>query len=302
MAKILITGGSGLVGTRLTEMLLAKGYDVAHLGRSKKNGTIETLVWDIETGSIEERAFQGVDTVIHLAGANVGEKRWTKNRKKEILESRTRTTRLLFNFLSSRNHTVKNFISASAIGYYGFDQDSRTFTESDSPGTGFLAEVVMKWEEEVDRISTLNIRVVKIRVGIVLSMDAGALKEMVKPVKFYVGAPLGSGNQKLSWIHIDDVCGVFIKAAEDASMTGAVNAVGPSPVTNRELTIAIARALGKPVLLPAVPAFALKLVLGEMADLVVKGNSVSNEKLMRSGYRYHFPNLDAALRDLLSRS
>src|SRR5688500_17028582 len=124
MAKILITGGSGLVGTRLTEMLLAKGYDVAHLGRSKKKGTIETFVWDIEAGSIEEQALEGVDTIIHLAGANVGEKRWTKNRKKEILESRTRTTRLLFNFLSSRNHTVKNFISASAIGYYGFDEDS----------------------------------------------------------------------------------------------------------------------------------------------------------------------------------
>jgi uncharacterized protein len=301
MTKILITGASGLIGSRLTEMLLAKGYEVVHLGRIKNRGSVKSFVWDAKAGTIEAQAFEGVETVIHLAGANVGEGLWTKKRKKEILESRTHTTRLLFEFLKSRDHAVKNFISASAIGYYGFDNDSRMFTESDAPGTGFLADVVRSWEDEVDQILTLDIRVVKVRVGIVLSMEAGALKEMARPVKYGVGAPLGSGDQKLSWIHIDDVCSIFMKAVEDPSMTGPINAVGPSPVSNRELTVAIARTLGKPLVLPGIPAFAMRLVLGEMADLVIMGNSVSNEKLMRSGYKYRFPSLESALKDLLSR-
>jgi uncharacterized protein len=297
MDKILITGGSGMIGSRITELLLKKGYQVAHLGRSRKSGKVPSFIWDIPARKIEEGAFDGVTAIIHLAGANVGEKPWTKKRKQEILESRTHSTRLLFDYL--KKTSVKDFISASAIGYYGFEDEHKTFKEDDAPGNDFLADVVKRWETEVDQVVSLGIRVAKVRVGIVLSEKEGALKEMARPVKYYVGAPLGSGEQKMSWIHIDDVCRVFIHALENKSITGAVNAVAPVPVTNRDLTKAIAKALGKPLILPAIPKIVLKGLLGEMADLVVKGNSVSNEKLKASGFEYKFPNLSEALKDLL---
>jgi uncharacterized protein len=300
MDKILITGGSGLVGTRLTEMLTDKGYSVAHLGRSERISEIPIFIWDPKSQMIDASALTGVDTIIHLAGANVGGKPWTARRKQEILESRTRSTRLLYDFLKSNKHGVRNFISASAVGYYGFDTDGKVHYENDPPGDGFLAEVVKQWEAEVDRIGTLGIRVVKVRIGIVLSRNEGALKEMARPVKWFVGAPLGSGDQMISWIHIDDVCRVFMHALENESMKGAVNAVAQEPVSNRKLTRAIASALGKPLFLPAIPAFALKLLLGEMADLVLQGSTVSNRRLRQENFRYSFPTLDGALADLLS--
>jgi uncharacterized protein len=302
MQKILITGGSGLIGTKLTDMLLERGHDVSHLGRSSsKDRKVRTFIWDIKDQKIDSNAFEGVETVVHLAGANVGDKPWTKKRKQEILESRTLSTRLLFDFLKNTRHSVTTLVSASAIGYYGFGDEAKVFHEGDEPGNDFLAEVVRKWEAEVDAISALGIRIVKVRVGIVLSREAGALKEMVKPIKFYLGAALGKGYQKISWIHIDDVCEVFIKGIEDREMSGPVNAVGPVPVTNRELTEAIARTLGRPITLPAVPEGILKFFLGDMADLVLKGSTVSNKKLVDGGFKYRFPTLDAALQDLLLR-
>jgi uncharacterized protein len=301
MHKILITGASGLIGGRLTEMLLQEdGYQVKHLGRTRMKGRAESFIWDIERHVIEPEAFDGVETVVHLAGAGIADKPWSAKRKQEIIESRTHSTRLLFDFLKKPNHSVTTFVSASAIGYYGFDNDHKLFRESDKPGSDFLADVVKKWEEEVDEISKLGIRVVKVRVGIVLSKDAGALHEMIKPIRFYVGAPLGHGEQKMSWIHIDDLCRIFMKGITDVSMTGPVNGVGPYPVTNRELTKAIAKRMGRPLILPAVPAFVLKLFLGQMADLVLKGNSVSNEKLKELGFEYKFGTLEKALDDLLS--
>lgn len=299
MRKILITGGSGLIGSRLTDLLLQKGHEVTHLSRSKKSSKVRTFVWDISSRKIDPAAFDGVDTIVHLAGANVGDKPWTKKRKQEILESRTHSARLLFDTLKSRDHQVRNFVSASAIGYYGFHDNNKYFREGDKPGEDFLASVVRKWESEVDQIMSLGLRVVKVRVGIVLSRDEGALKEMARPVRFYVGAPLGSGEQKLSWIHVDDVCRVFELAIENESVEGPLNAVGPQPVSNRKLTQAIARTLNRPLILPPIPAPVLKWLLGEMSDLALKGSSVSNEKLIRSGFEYKFPTLEGALRDLL---
>lgn len=299
MRKILITGGSGLIGSRLTELLLQRGHEVAHLSRSRKSAGVRTFLWDIPSRKIDSAAFENIETIVHLAGANVGDKPWTKKRKQEILESRTHSARLLFDTLKTRTHQVRNFISASAIGYYGFHENDGMFREDDGPGNDFLASVVKKWESEVDQISSLGIRVVKVRVGIVLSRDEGALKEMARPVKFYVGAPLGSGEQRLSWIHVDDVCRVFILAIEKESIHGPLNAVGPSPVTNREMTRAIARTLKRPLILPAIPAPVLKLLLGEMSDLALKGSSVSNEKLVREGFSYDFPTLEGALENLL---
>ncbi|MBA4055456.1 MAG: TIGR01777 family protein, partial [Marivirga sp.] len=237
----------------------------------------------------------------HLAGAGIADKPWTEERKREILESRTNSTRLLFDELKKGDHTVNVFISSSAIGYYGFGDKQEIFTEESNPGNDFLATVTRHWEKEVDAISALGIRVIKVRTGIVLSEKGGALMEIVKPVKFFAGAPLGSGEQYMSWIHLDDLCGLFIKAVEDPAMSGAYNGVAPNPVTNRDLTVTIARTLHKPLILPAIPAFVLKLLLGEMADLVLRGSKVSPQKILRAGYRFKFENLNEALADLLMK-
>ncbi len=250
---------------------------------------------------MDSSVLQKVDTIVHLAGAGVADERWTTARKDEILQSRTHSTRLLFDALSNHKHTVKTFVSASAIGYYGFNNPNEIFTEESEPGNDFLAGVTRKWEYEVDRLNNLSLRVVKLRIGIVLSEKGGALKEMSNPVKFFAGAPLGTGNQFMSWVHIDDLCRMFMRAIDDETMQGAFNAVAPNPVTNRVLTKSIGQVLGKPIILPAVPAFALKFVLGEMAQIVVSGNQVSSKKIEKKGFKFKFPELAPALNDLLQK-
>ena len=298
--SILITGASGLIGVRLTEILLEKGHCVAHLGRSKKSGGVPSYVWDVEKGEIDLKSLEGTDAIIHLAGAGVAEKRWTHRRKLEILESRTKSSTLLYETLKNTIHNVKVVVSASAIGYYGGARGLEVVTEESKPGQDYLAKVVVDWEKAVDRISTLGIRVAKIRIGIVLSEKGGALKEMAVPVKWGMGAPLGTGEQMVSWIHLDDLCNLFIKAVEDASMFGAYNGVSPHPVTNREMTQAIAKILERSLFLPAVPTFVLKLMIGEMADIVVTGSNVSSEKIQRSGFKFKFTDLDNTLRNLFT--
>ena len=300
--KILITGASGLVGKRLTELLLQKGYQVSHLGRNTRKGVVPSFIWDVNKGAIDSNAFAGVDTIIHLAGAGVAEKRWTNARKQEILESRTKSTALLFNALKKERHSVTAFVSASAIGYYGFGLNEKVFTEESEPGSDYLAQVTKNWEQEVDKINSLAIRVVKLRIGIVLSEKGGALAEMVKPIKSGVGSPLGTGKQYLTWIHLDDLCEMFIKAVEDSSMRGPYNAVGPQWVTNAEMTHAIANVLNKPLWLPSVPGFVLKIILGEMADLVINGSKISSAKIQKTGFKFMFTKLDEALKNLLMKT
>jgi uncharacterized protein (TIGR01777 family) len=297
--NILITGASGMIGTELTRLLQERGFDVSHLSRSPRPGYPKTYLWDVNKHEVDEEALQKKDVVVHLAGAGVADKRWTKERKNEILKSRTDSARILFDVLQKGNHDVKTFISASGIGFYGFEDNNRLFTENDPQGNDFLAEVVHQWEAAADQIASLGIRVVKIRIGIVLSEKGGALKEMMRPLKFYAGAPLGSGTQHMSWIHLNDLCRIFIKAMEDDSMHGVYNAVAPNPVTNREFTYALARVLRKQIILPSVPPFVLKLLLGEMADVVLKGAKVSSQKIQASGYQFKFEKLDDALRNLL---
>lgn len=294
-----MTGASGLVGKRLTGLLLQKGYQVSHLGRSKREGVVTSFVWDIDKGILDPQALDGVGAIIHLAGAGVADKRWTTPRKREILESRTKSTALLFKTLKNEEHTVTSFVSASAIGYYGFSLSDEVFTEESKPGSDYLAQVTRQWEEEVEKISSLSIRVVKLRIGIVLSEKGGALAEMVKPIKLGVGSPLGNGKQSLTWIHLDDLCEMFIKAVEDSSMNGTYNAVGPEWVTNAEMTKAIANVLNKPLWLPPIPGFVLKIVLGEMADLVIYGSKISPGKIQKTGFNFKFTKLEEALRDLL---
>jgi uncharacterized protein len=301
VSKILITGASGLIGRYLTGLLRKEGHTVSHLGRSKRDSDSQSYVWNIEKRFIEPGALEGKDVIIHLAGAGVAEKRWTAARKKEIIESRTLSTSLLHDELKRRTHQVKAVVCASAIGYYGFEDISHDLEETDAPGNDFLAQVVKVWEDEQDKLALPGIRLVKIRVGIVLSAEGGALPAMAKPIRYLVGSPLGSGDQHLSWIHIHDLCQIFVQAVRDESMRGAYNGVGPYAVTNREMTRAIADALDKPLIAPAVPSFALKVLLGEMANLVLRGSKVSSKKITGTGFKFQFATLESALRDLIRK-
>jgi uncharacterized protein len=299
--SVLITGGSGLVGTALTQMLLQKGYHVSHLARTPASGLVKSYRWSIADNYIDPAALVGVDAIVHLAGAGVADKRWTPARKKEILESRTQSTRLIYNILQKQPNQVSVVVSATAIGYYGLTTADHWCNEQTPAGTDFLASVCQAWEAAADPVQELSKRLVKIRVGVVLSSQGGALAQMAKPVRWGVGAPLGSGQQWISWIHVQDLCALFVRAIENQAMTGVYNGVAPNPVTNRELTKLIAQALHRPLWLPSVPTWALQLMLGEMSQLVITGARVSNEKALRSGMAFTYDNAQKALDDLFAR-
>jgi len=294
MQNILITGGSGLVGQRITALLEKKEYQVAWLSRSAQSGR-KSFIWDIEKQEIDSKAIEWADAIIHLAGAGVAEKRWTPERKKLILESRTQSTQLLFSALEKAEKRPNTFISASAVGFYGFNTGTALVDESSPAGSDFLAEVVKAWENEAKKMESLDIRTVLLRIGIVLDSEGGALGEMLKPP---VAAPLGSGDQWMSWIHIEDLSRMFIYALEKTTLQGVYNAVGPNPATNQQLTQEAASAKGKTYIGIGVPGFALKLVLGEMAAMVLGGNRVSCQKIQKTGFQFEFYELSAALKDI----
>ncbi|WP_420316904.1 TIGR01777 family oxidoreductase [Ekhidna sp.] len=295
---VLITGGSGLVGTELSQMLEANGYKVTHLSRNPTQKHYQTFYWDVKKGEIDEEAITTADAIIHLAGAGVSDKRWSDGWKQEIYNSRIDSTRLLREKAISLNPKLKHFISASAVGIYGWDSGDQLVDENSPKGEGFLADVVEDWEKEVDLFNDHNIKTSKIRIGIVLSEKGGALVEMAKPIKFGVGAPLGSGKQYMSWIHIKDLCGIFAHVLQHAQ-AGIFNGVGPSPKTNKEFTKAVANQLNRPLWLPNVPKFALRLIVGEMSDILIGGNRVSSKKIEDAGFNFRFTALDDALKDLL---
>ena len=303
MKKILITGGSGLVGTRLTELLLASGnYEVMHLSRSGSHiPGVTVYEWDVEAGKLEEEAIQKADCVIHLAGTGIMEKAWIDSQKEKILESRTLSTALLVEKLTVLDHHVKTYIGASAIGYYGIEESDQTSLkhEDDPAGSDFLAQVCVEWEKAHAEVPS-NIRSSIIRIGIVLSDKGGALVEMAKPVKAWAGAALGDGNQVVSWIHIDDLCRIFIKAIEDDTIQGTYNAVAPNPVTNAELTRIIANSLDKPLFLPNVPEPAMYLILGQQAESVLRSIKASEEKIVKAGFEFAFTDAQKAVGDLYS--
>ncbi|WP_258103071.1 TIGR01777 family oxidoreductase [Marinoscillum sp. MHG1-6] len=297
MGRILITGASGLVGKPLSWNLIRFGHHVVHLSRRKRpTSPFETFLWNPEEGFIDEKAFEGVNHIIHLAGAGVADKRWTTKRKKEILESRVGSTELLFDYVEKLDLKLRSYISASAIGLYG-DTGDEWVDEDTPPGKDFLAQVVKDWEGAADMFSSRT-RVAKVRIGIVLSENGGALTEIAKPVKLFVGAPLGNGKQYLSWIHIKDLVGIF-QHILDENLEGPFNAVAPQPATNKELTQAIANALNKPLMMPNVPSFVMKSLLGEMASMVLSGSKVSAKKILSQGYEFQYAELQKAVNDLL---
>ncbi len=297
MQHILITGGSGLVGTSVTKNLEAKGKKVAWLSRNPKKYSQKSFYWDPKKGKIDEEAIEWADAIIHLAGAGVAEKRWTEDRKKVILDSRLNSSELLFNTIKKAKEKPQAIVCSSAIGFYGFDTGDRLIFEGDPPGNDFLADVVRKWEAATDKFQELNIRTVTFRIGIVLAKEGGALKEMLKPP---VAAPLGSGEQYLSWIFIDDLARMIEYALENHGLSGIYNAVGPVPVSNRVLTQRAAEYKGKPFVNIGVPSFALKLGLGEMANMVLGGNRVSNEKIEGTGFKFEYGDLNLALGEIFS--
>lgn len=290
-----------MIGRRLTELLLQKGCRVSHLGRSRRPGHVPSFAWDLDRGTIEDGTFDGIDTVIHLAGAGIADKRWSISVKQEIRDSRIKSSALLNRHLKQNPHSVSTVVGASAIGYYGFGLRDDLLTEESPPGKDFLADVVVGWEKEVDRLETLGIRVVKIRIGIVLSEDGGALKEIARPIRWGIGAALGTGRQMVSWIHLDDLCEMFVMAVQLELMRGSFNGTAPSPVTNHQFTEAIAKTLRRKILLPNIPSTAMHLLIGEMADLVLFGSNVSCKKIQATGLEFHYPDLLAALKDLLAR-
>jgi uncharacterized protein (TIGR01777 family) len=298
--NILITGGTGLVGTRLTEKLIQKGYPVSFLSRQADEGKIKKYKWDIKTNYIDEAAIANSDYIIHLAGAGVFDKRWTPAYKKEIMDSRVDSTTLLAEKIASVPNTIKAVVCASAIGLYGFDTGEAWQTESSPVGDGYLAEITKNWEDAAALIEKTGRRTIKIRIGIVLSDKGGALDELSKPINYFVGSPLGKGSQYVSWIDIDDLCDIFIYAIENEALIGAYNAVAPDPVTNKFFTEEIAAVLKKPLWLPNIPSFILKLIVGaEQARIILGGNRVSSKKIMDQGFKFNYPTLQSCLEHLL---
>lgn len=307
METVLITGGTGLVGKRLTSLLVEKGYKVIILSRNidklQHNGAVSFAKWDIDKQTIDLKALQTADYIIHLAGAGVVAKRWTESYKREILESRTKSSKLITDSLKLHSNQVKAVVSSSAIGWYGPDKNPVIpFTEDDVPAADFLGQTCVSWEESISHASESGARVCKLRTGIVLSKEGGALAEFIKPIRFGLAAILGNGNQKISWIHIDDLCRMFIYAMENNSISGSYNAVANKPVSNKELTLTLARAIKGRFFTPFyVPAFLLKLVLGGSSIEVLKSTTVNNAKIKAAGFTFLYPSVESAIGEITGK-
>jgi len=295
--KILITGATGMVGTEIVTQALAKNYTIHYLTTRRDKivtqDNYKGFYWNPKTEEVDKNCLNGIDVIINLAGASIS-KKWTTSHKKAVLESRIDSIQLLHRLLSENSHQVTQVIAASALGIYPSSFD-REYDEFDTEvSSSFLGEVVDAWEKETDTLSSLNLNITKIRIGIVLSKNGGALAEMIKPVKLGAGAAIGSGKQWQSWIHITDLANIFLFAAEQ-KITGIYNAVASNPVTNKELTKEIAKQLDKPFILPNVPAFVMKLMLGEMSTIVLESQYLKNEKIKDAGFEFEYHAIDDAL-------
>lgn len=304
MNRVLITGGTGFVGQYLTKCLISNGYRVSILSRGIRENTkdVSYFLWDVENKLIDKTCLQKVQTIIHLSGENVAESKWTKDRKDKILQSRVQSTELLYDLLSKESHNVKSFISASATGIYGSQTTRNIYEEKDALGTDFLAKVCTEWESVVFEMNSIGIRTVALRTGIVLAENHGALAKMILPFKLGLGSALGSGKQYMPWIHIEDLCKMYLFALENCDISGAYNAVVGDDLNNEELSKALAKVLKRPFFMPKVPQSILKLIFGEMAVILTKGSRVSSEKIKNEGFDFSFPELNKALQNLLKTS
>lgn len=300
---VLITGGSGMIGKYLTSALLSAGYNVSHLSRDRRQyGNIPVFSWDPAKGILDPASLKGIGHIIHLAGAGIGKKRWTRKRKEQILRSRTDAIRLLHRIISENRIKIQTFISASGVSYYGTVTTEKIFTENDPPAGDFLGNVCREWEEAADLFAKDGIRTVKIRTAVVLDRDNIAVRRMLMPVKLGFLGLAGSGKQYMPWIHPEDLISIYIKALDDRRMSGVYNAASPHHVKHKEFMKMLSGVIKKPLLPIPAPAPVLKTVYGEMADLILKGSRVSPEKIQNTGYRFKFDTLQKALEDVFSRS
>lgn len=312
--SVLITGGTGLIGKALSKILLEKGYHVIVLTRKipadnaklsfadkKYSPSVEYALWNVQQQSIDSNAISKADFIIHLAGAGIADKRWTKKRKEEIVSSRIKSSRLIANSLLTIPNHVKAVVSASATGWYGPDPATSNhlpFTEKDNFASDFLGKTCQLWEESIKPVTANDKRLVILRTGIVLTRKGGALKEFLKPFRFGIAAILGSGKQVVSWIHINDLVNIYISAIENEQMNGVYNAVAPLPVSNKHLVLALAKT-SKGFHIPVhIPKFILRMVMGEMSAEVLKSTTVSADKIQQAGFKFSYPAIEVALANL----
>lgn len=301
---ILVTGASGLIGSALCQALIKREYQIHTLSHSKKNkhksetDGIKTFYWDIKKKQIDPLCIQGVDTIIHLAGEPIAERGWSLKRKQELAQSRIESLDMIYSCLENNpHHQVKNLISASAIGYYG-DRNDELLNEQSRAGKDFLARLCLDWEAAAYRAKALGLRIVCLRTGIVLAREGGALSPVATTIKLCLGAPLGDGRQWVSWIHIEDVVGCYIHALEDTTMQGTYNMVAPTPISNQEMTETLAEILDRPLWLPHIPKWTVRLAMGERSMLALNSERVSADKLLSTGFKFKFSTLADALENI----
>ncbi len=302
MAIILISGGTGLVGKALTNRLITKGHEVRILSRSpKSNEEIKSFYWNVEKNEIDEKAFDNVEHIVHLAGSGIADQRWSNARKKNIIDSRINSMNLITSVVKKKNIQLKSFVGASAIGIYGMITSDKIFSETDKGQDDFLSQSCMQWENAYQEIQTLSNKNCIIRIGVVLSKDGGALKRLMPLFQLGLGSAVGSGKQYMPWIHIDDLVSIFQEALFNSNYSGIYNAVSPEETSNQSFSKQLAKCLSKPFFLPNVPAFILKLVFGEMANVLLEGSRISSKKLTNVGFQFQYPMLSEALSVIVSK-
>ena len=298
--KILITGGTGLVGTALSKTLESRGHEIAVLTRSLNEKTeYKQYLWNPVNSEIDKQAFKDLDCIIHLAGANIAEKRWTKKRKEELFSSRVDTAHFLFLKIKELNIPLKFFISSSAVGWYGVETTEDIYTEETKASNHFLGQLCKRWEQAADRFSDLDCRVSKVRTGIVFSDKGGALEKICKPIIWGQGAPLGSGKQYMPCIHMDDLCAIYTQLVENTIPYGIYNAVAPDHINNEDLTKLLAQALEKYLWIPNIPSWALYMLLGKMSGMLLNGSRVSADKLINNGFLFSYPTVRRAIASII---
>jgi len=300
METILIAGGTGLIGKYLAQLLFEKGYSIKILSRRKlKNDSFEYFVWDVKNNYLEEDALKDVSHIINLTGANIGSNRWTATRKKEILSSRIDSTKFLYYAVKKNNIVLKTFITSSATGFYGAITTDVIYKETDHPAQDFLGSICQKWEEASQLFAKDGIRTVQIRTGVVLSKTEGAFPKMTLPFKFRLKTILGSGEQYIPWIYIDDICNIYSFAIENKSINGPYNAVADFGIKYKDFVDLISSYMNKKIITIRIPKIILRLILGEMSLIVLEGSRISNVKIKNDGYEFKYPNLNNTLKYLV---
>jgi len=303
MANILISGGTGLVGSAIAQRLISEGHEVRILSRNPKvSNNVKAFYWNVEKNEIDEAAFDGIEHVVHLAGSGIVDKRWTASRKQDIIDSRVNSIKLITSIIKKKNIQLKSFVGASAVGFYGMVTSEKIFTEKDGGSNDFLSDSCHQWENAYSEIQLLSLKHCVLRIGIVLSLNGGVLKKLLPIFKLGLGSAMGSGKQYVPWIHIEDLVEIFHESLFNKKYNGTYNAVAAEGATNQYFSKQLSIALSKPFILPKVPSFVMKLLLGERADVLLKGSQVSNNRILETGFQFKFPQLLSALKNLVIKS